>query len=175
MKGLVFLILIVFCFGCELVNEECTLCDIEVGQMYDYKFDDSNINNYYNMPLDSVHMILAWVQHHITYDKSGGSYWPLPEETNITRKGHCVAFCLVFQYLIKEKLDIYSELVLIDNGNHVIVYIPSEKIGQQYIDVTAGIKYTEKGASNLDITWYCPYEEAIWMAYYYHDNVGQYY
>lgn len=166
--------------GCEEVNccneSSNELANIEVGEMHDYKFDDSEIDNYLGDPLDSINKIFNWIYFNLEYkaESSGKEYWKLPEETYLEKEGDCEDLCILFMYLLKEKLNIDSELVAIKKENnlyHALIFIPSTKI---YLD-PQGLFYTEDTIQKFKILWSAPYPEVIWMTYYYHKNVGIYY
>lgn len=162
--------------GCNKTESNTTVKDIKIGNMYDYSFDDSQINNYLGSPLNSVNQIFNWIYANIKYklENLNADYWQLPHETYFNKNGDCEDLSILFMYLLEKKLNIYSELVAIkqeSNIFHAIVYIPSQKI---YID-PQGPLYNVDTVKNLDILWYAPYYEIIWMTYYYHGNVGIYY
>ena len=161
---------------CEYRQED-ELADVIVGEMHDYTFDDSGINNYRGMELDSTGRILSWVtaniEHSLRTREVGGDYWQLPEETYKAMAGDCEDICILFMYLLREKLDIDSNLILTQD-RHTIVYVASAKKEEQYVDVVNGSYLTEYGIHSTEFIWVCPYPQVIWMTYYYHDNVGIY-
>ena len=145
---------------------------LDVGCMDDYKFNDSKIE------VSSVEEVQEYVYNTITFkfdnDVWGDDYWQLPEDTYSMKTGDCEDFCLLFMYLCKIRLNIETEMIRVSekhtNANHMIVKLVEKNI---YIDPQ--LSYLD----DFDIFEYeyklkIKYCEAIWMAYYYHDSVGEY-
>lgn len=169
------LILIFFVFIC-CEYEECELCDIEVGEMYDYvceECDEIKINDI--NPLSKVPITLQRIyllSHYMfkyNYIDEKKDYWKLPEEFYNNKGGDCEDFSIFAMYILKMKYNINSKLVLIilSEGLHTIIHVENK----YYFDILNNELLNKK---DLKIKWECPYGEIIWMTYYYHDNVGQY-
>lgn len=166
MKKIIF-ILLLFVSSCCCYQNEDELTNIEVGEMYDYYFEN-DINDFYGMELNTISRINNWVRKNIKYVEDKQDYWKLPEETYQDKQGDCEDLCILIMYLVYEKLNIKLELVALTNPNHVIMYNPNSNTFFDH----KGNNYLKP--EELNIKWYCPYSEVIWMTYNYHDNVGQY-
>jgi hypothetical protein len=154
------------------MEEECELCDIEVGEMHDYKCEECD-----KIEIEKAHNILyqTWkvtnyVSKNYNHIDEKKDRWDLPEEFHANGGGDCEDFDNFTMYLLKEKFNIRSELILVENGDetHTLILVD----GQYYFDPVTNNRYTNV---KFDIIWICSYEESIWMTYYYHDNVGIYY
>jgi len=159
-KIIMLIVLVLFSFNrCNQYEEE----EIEVGSMTDYFFiHDIEINN----KEDAIN----YVSNNIIYKDELFDYWQLPEETYNLKTGDCEDFSLLLCYLLENELDIRTKLIIIgkDTERHILV-----KYNLFYIEAIHG--YIQK---TLNEGWYeissIPYSEAIWMTYYYHNNVGKY-
>ena len=164
MKYLLFLFIlfILFTAGCEYCSE------IKVGKMYDYHFENDIQVHSIRDALDYVHNNYE----HISDLKLYGikDYWALPEEFYFNKAGDCEDFSTKFMYLLKEKLNIDSKLIIADlyEYTHAMVLV-----NDRYYDPYYGYSYEELGY-DWKIVHVISYEEVIWMAYYYHKNVGKY-
>lgn len=156
MKKLILILLIPLFLNCA---EE----EIEVGSMYNYHFE-------HDIQINSEEEAIDWVSTNITYKKDKADYWQLPKQTYKRKKGDCEDFSLLLAYLLEIEFDIKTKLVLIGKGSgrHILV-----KYNGIYVDAIHGYSRT-KLESGWNIIHTIPYPEAIWMAYYYHDNVGRY-
>jgi hypothetical protein len=137
--------------------------EIEVGSMYDYSFN-------HDIAVENESDALNYVSLNITYKSDSFDYWQLPEETYRLKTGDCEDFSLLLAYLLETELDIRTDLILIGNNSdyHILV-----KYNSYYIDAMSGSKFYII-PSEWHIIYIIPYPEAIWMTYYYHDNVGKY-
>ena len=150
------IILLVF-LSCYSQQED--LPQINVGKMYDYQFDHSELK------LTSFDGIIRWVYLNIAYKTEKNDYWKLPEETFNDKSGDCEDITLLIMYLLENLLQIDTKLTLIitPGANHTIFFTDN------YYSFTGEV-YT-----GFQTVWECTYQEAIWMTYYYHDSVGKYY
>jgi hypothetical protein len=156
-------------FACEY--EDCPLCNVEVGEMNDYYFEN-------NIEIDWIGDAMLW-SYNIEYIADETDYWQLPEETYESRTGDCEDFCIMFMYLMKTKLNLETNLIMIekDNGDvHTLVYpVPfgSEKKPMYYEAVNNFLSSTLLNSWHIKFT--IPYTEVMWMTYNYHNNIGIYY
>lgn len=171
MKNLICIILL-FCCGilfCEYRDQEDPLRNVEVEEMYDYDFEN-------DIQISSVKEALDYVASNMTYKNEENDYWQLPEQSYQWGTGDCEDYCIFFMYLLKTKLNINSELVLVHPKKNV--YHAVVKYNNQYSDPT--MYNPEKGFTNIyvpesHIIWEASYQETMWMTYNYHDNIGKYY
>lgn len=144
--------------------EENPLKSIHVEKMYNYSFEE-------NIEIQTKYRAINLVSEIIEIKDENIDYWQLPEETFNLKTGDCEDYSLLLCYLLETKLNIRTNLILLGRGNerHIIVQCENE-----YIDAVQGVTFKE-----IPNDWYIIYtilyEEAIWMTYYYHNNVGKYY
>lgn len=172
MKNLIYILLLFCLWGtpfCECRDQEDSLRDVEVEEMYDYDFEN-------DIQISSVKEALDYVASNMTYKNEENDYWQLPEQSYQWKTGDCEDYCILFMYLLKTKLDIDSELILVVPNKNIVHTVV--KYNNQYSDPT--MYDIKSGLTNIyvpesHIRWKAPYEEVIWMTYNYHDNVGKYY
>lgn len=149
-------------------HQKNPLKDIIVEEKHDYVFDN-------DIQVNSVQEILDYVALNMTYKDEKNDYWQLPEQSYNWKTGDCEDYCIFMMYLLKEKLGIDSELILVkprSNVIHTIVYYNNSYSDPTYYDPEK--KFTNISVPKSHILWRMPYAEAIWMTYHYHDNVGKY-
>jgi hypothetical protein len=174
--GCLIIVSILSCFILVKCCWEDPLADVDVGEMHDYKFDDSEIPE-----LKTINEIAFFILDHTTSDANNDrinhgvdDYWQLPEESYKLKVVDCEDIDLFFMYLLKTRLNIDSNMLMIRSGNnrHTLVQINEN----DYVDLSMGDRKDslEKLHPGWGIIFTIPYPEAIWMTYYYHDNVGKY-
>lgn len=171
-------VILFFVCGCELVHEQESLADVEVGEMYDYvcaecdeiEIDEYGISQTVNAKISYT---LSYISKNYKYQGESGDYWKLPGEFYIDKGGDCEDFCIFAMYLLKDIYNIDTELVLLRKESMVHAMIYSPETGYYY-DVSS-FQCISEFSENTYIIWYCPYPEVIWMTYNYHDSVGKYY
>ena len=152
MKRILFLIL--FILSCTAEQE------IDVGSYGNYYFKN-------NISIESEDDIFLFVQDYLEYKSEEKNYWQTPEESFQLKAGDCDDHAIFEMYLLKEKLGVESEMVVINgqDGLHCVVLVDGK-----YRDSTN----CQKIFFNPDIHMVIPYGEVMWMAFYYHDSVGKY-
>lgn len=173
MKKIIILIILLMNFnGCEYKDKYCEFwlpreysqSEIEVGEKWDYVFENS-------ISINSIEDVFNYVHNNINYVSDISDYWQLPEETNELRRGDCEDMALLFAYLCITKLNINCDIVNIINGenSHIII-----RCGNLFYEIK-NYFIESKLSENWNVNWICPYQNAIWMTYYYHNNVGKFY
>lgn len=177
-KCLILTLLILYT-GCNGINC-CQADDIYIGEMHDYKFENKENDNYLTKEITSITQAVRWMKDNIEYKKDPyGDYWKLPEETFNDKSGDCEDLCILFLYIVIEKLNINMDLLGIKNKEtretHIWVYpYPfGSKKKPMFYDV-ADNQIISSVLHYLYINKTIPYPELIWMVYHYHDNVGKY-
>jgi hypothetical protein len=177
MKKIIFILLsISLILSCELIStceKDDPLKNVQVGKMDNYSFDNDIAINH---PNDAMYYLYT----NITNKDESKDYWQLPEETYQLKTGDCEDFCILFMFLLKTKLNLDTNLIMIKNSRtgavHTVVY-PLYLGGENWYYETVN-NFIFKNLSEVSPNWYSlysiPYEETIWMTYFYHDNVGQY-
>jgi hypothetical protein len=131
--------------------------------MYDYYFEN-------DIEVNTIDDIINYITNNYTYKDEQTDYWQLPEETYRLKTGDCEDLALLFCYLLETKLDIRTNLIIIAKNTEVHILA---NYNDYYTHPISG--YTSKDlSSGWNITFVIPYPEAIWMTYYYHNNVGKY-
>ena len=162
----IYMVVILYVSSCEYNNKE----DIKVGSTLDYTFN-------HDIKCETVECMMLWVaddnnveyrydtdiSEHIT------DYFQLPHETYIMRKGDCEDFSLLLAQLLYEltpekSIYLVGMPLTIDSG-HVALYYDGD-----FYEPQTGLIMSEP----KNISWLCPYDQAIWMAQNHHDFVGRY-
>lgn len=159
-------------FGCfDGSKEHNPLEDISIGQKDDYVCDN-------NIDLKNISKISYYVHSTIGYKDDVADYWQLPEETLNLKTGDCEDFCILWMYLAKTKFNIDSYLAIVRNGSECHALIYGDLLGDgnlYYEDPTTNSAYFSSLPNGWSESCKIPYNEVIWMTYYYHNNVGKYY
>ena len=148
--------------------ESVSLSTVEVGTLNNYSFDDSGIPTF-----GALVQYMNYVSTPIIYTDDPHDYWQLPEETWKLKTGDCEDYCILFMYLVETRLNTRTQLVDIKNSYtgefHVVV-----KIDNMYYELINNFQ-TPTLLSGWYVVWVAPYDEVMWMTYYYHNNIGKYY
>lgn len=173
-KSIYILLLVIWCFGsiyCEY-QEEDSLKNIKVKQMYDYDFENDLMFKILNLKMALSYM--TGFQYELDITKFNvKDYWQTPEEFFYNREGDCDCFSIFLLYIAWTILDI-DDCYLVDlytnkeGSYHCIV-----QINGIYYEPQNGLKIYY--IPEEKIRWKAHYTEAIWMTVNYHDNVGKYY
>jgi hypothetical protein len=148
--------------------------EIEIGNVYDYDFEN-------DIPeMKNIQEAYDYVTSKFEYIVDKKDYWQLPEETfnrrSIINKmlGDCEDSSIMLMYLLSNKLNIDSELVVVSITNsktyHAIVYIPN--VDLFYDTSFQNIWDIKKINKHFKIIESFSYSETLWMAYYYHHLIG---
>lgn len=166
MKNIILILSLMLLPACDYLLQEK---EIEVGTIENYDFEGSD-----EIPeFKTIDEAFDYANNKRQYTKDGGiDYFQTPEETfyrlsdHNKMRGDCEDYALFFSYILYSKLNIDSELIIIDNGidNHVLTYIPSIN---KYLDPTCRSDYGE--TLKKKILYRIPYTKAIWMAINYHE------
>jgi hypothetical protein len=167
----VIIILILYLIICNIIyceySSDVSLENIEVEKMEDYVCKECD-----KIEINSIKDILEYLSNNIQYKDEKNDYWQLPEETITKGTGDCEDFCILFMYLLKNKLEIENSLTLIKPNKktvHTVVYYSN-----QYSDPTMYNGFMNIYVPDSHILWKSSYEEVMWMTYNYHDNIGKY-
>lgn len=170
MKNLTMLILGLTIFiRCQLEVQIDDPKDIEIGTIENYDFEN-------DIKVKTVGAAMSYVISNIKYKRDDPNYWQLPEETYKLKTGDCEDFAIMLMYIM-DKMNLYSELAVVNiigtNVYHAMVYYPEKNV---FIDATddqfIGAETVEM--QRFKIIYSIPYDETIWMTYYYHISVGKY-
>jgi hypothetical protein len=154
---------------CEFVQEEeCKLCDVEVGEMYDYSFKH-NIEITPSFP----QTIMNFVNRNIKLVQSP-KIWFLPEEIWAKKEGDCVEHVGLWMYLVEEMTEFDTWMIIVENTDgtfHALGHLTD-----LYYDIQSERWYKEEQFPDFwKIKYVISYPEYIWMTYHYRKNVGKYY
>jgi hypothetical protein len=155
----IFLLIFILFIGC---SDDPGM--IQVGEMHDYYFEN-------DIEVNSVDETREFVHNYMTNKDEKNDYWQLPEESYNSKTGDCEDYCIFFQYLLYEKINLNSELVLIKNqegDRHTLVEVEGF-----YHEIINNFKSAHL-QSGWETIWKASYFKVVWMTYYYHDNVGKY-
>jgi len=142
--------------------------DIEVGSLHQYDFNN-------DIQVTDLEDAVWYVAQEVEYkeDLPGIDYWQTPEETYLLKTGDCEDKAIFLMYILQTKLNINACLFLIT--------IPNAPIGHAMVHADNLFIFaieelmSEQFPENYIVNSIVPYSEAIWMACFYHDNVGKYY
>lgn len=162
-KGTLLLLLLFISLACN--NQEDA--DIEVGSLSSYDFNNK-------IQVNTIQDATLYVLEDIEYkfEGVGIDYWQTPEQTYRLKTGDCEDKALLLMYILKNKLGVESHFLLIENiftqAGHAMLLTNDD----DYLLSTEEGNTLPKGWKVLHII---TYSEVLWMAYYYHNNVGKYY
>jgi ribonucleotide reductase beta subunit family protein with ferritin-like domain len=148
MLRIITIIVLMSSLSCSRIDDNY----INVGAMTDYRFHHDHI--FYTD--DEVNI---WVTENISYEKDTEEYWQLPEETYELRTGDCEDIALLRAYFNRE-LGYEDNLLILWNKNIQAYHMINSQ------------RYDEYQTVNWEYILEIPYEEAIWMTYYFHRAVG---
>jgi hypothetical protein len=154
---------------CEFVQyEECELCDVEVGEMHDYNFE-----NDIEITPPFPQTIMKFVRQNIKLELSPKK-WYLPEEIWERKKGDCVEYVGLWMYLVEEMTEFDTWMIIVKNTDgtfHALGHLSN-----LYYDIQSERFYKINELPKYwTIKYKISYPEYIWMTYHYRKNVGKYY
>jgi len=144
--------------------------DIEVGSIYGYDFNN-------DIQVENINQAVLYVLKNIKYqfDLASGSkdYWQTPEQTYTLKTGDCEDMAILLMYILKDKLNIDSVFLLIENifteKRHGMVF------ADDYYLLSTDGSIGKEPPAGWKINHTIPYSETLWMACFHHNNVGKYY
>ncbi len=169
-----FLIFLTVLPACEIIILE-NIDEIEVGKIENYDFEN-------NIKISSIEEASNYVFWNMEYTPDENEYWQTPEETYNRRNdknkmlGDCEDYAIFLSFLLKNKLGVDCYIIhayaFQQKGYHAFIFLPEQ---DKYIEPIWG-DYCVKEyiQDSYNIIYLIPYEEALWMAYYYHRKVGKY-
>jgi len=164
MKKIIFFLFYIF-LACSNGQE-----DIEVGSLSQYDFNN-------DIQVDTIKDAVFYVAQNIKYeiDLASGNedYWQTPEQTYTLKTGDCEDRAILLMYILKDKLDIDSVLLLVKNilteEGHGMVF------ANDFYLLSADEYISKQPPTEWKIIHVIPYAEVLWMTCFYHENVGKYY